>query len=62
MQLNVSCVERAFQIARSSGFTRMEDVRQQLKHEGYTDHSFQLQGPTIRRQLQSTMMAAKNAQ
>jgi hypothetical protein len=35
MDLNLSALERAFQLARSGQVSNVEDIRKRLKQEGY---------------------------
>jgi hypothetical protein len=44
-------VERAFQLARSGRFSRLDDLRRALRHEGHESIEQHLSGPSIRRDL-----------
>lgn len=57
MDLKPLVLERAFELARSGSFSRLEDIRLQLKHEGYAD--FQLYGASLRKQLRALIVEAK---
>ena len=52
-------VERAFELARDSQITTVENIRRRLKAEGYIDWEFQLSGREIRRQLQALVVAKR---
>jgi hypothetical protein len=49
-------LERAFELARSGRCGRIEDVRTQMRKEGYSSH--RITGRTLIRQLQALMQAA----
>lgn len=57
MDRNKTVLERAFDIASSGSAGSMDDVRRQLKAEGY-DQS-QLQGRTLTTQLRDLMRKAR---
>lgn len=48
-------IERAFQIARDSQFTTIDQIRRKLKEEGYGDWQEQLSGSAIRGQLRKVI-------
>ncbi|WP_159865553.1 hypothetical protein [Novosphingobium sp. 9U] len=48
-------VERAFQLASDGSSKSVNDVRRQLKQEGYTAIDEHLSGPTIKKQLAELM-------
>jgi hypothetical protein len=47
-----SPLERAFQLARSGRVAKIDDIRKQLKHEGY-DESVVDGGPSLKSQLRN---------
>jgi hypothetical protein len=53
MQLGISTLERAFQIARSGEAKNVEQLRRLLQREGYD--SFQIQGRLLFKQLSDAM-------
>jgi hypothetical protein len=56
MSRTIPIVERAFQLAQSGEYSGLEDIKKQLKAEGYNrDH---LIGRTLARQLRETITAA----
>jgi hypothetical protein len=48
-----TALERAFELARSGDYATIEDLKNQLRHEGYT--ATQIQGPTLVKQLREIM-------
>jgi len=57
MKDRVSALERAFQIAQSGDVANMKMLRGSLKGEG---HNYdKIQGPSLTRQLQDAMKAAR---
>jgi hypothetical protein len=58
MHMNKTAIERAFELARSGRFAKLEDIKAQLKLEGYSDA--QVIGPTLFRQLRKLISEAKN--
>ena len=54
----VSALERAFQLARSGQAFRVEDIRNQLKREGY-DEKVLDGGPVLKSQLRNLIQAAR---
>lgn len=56
-RVNVTALERAFELARSGSFRNLSEVEVVLRNEGY--HHDQLQGPLLRRQLRALMLAAQ---
>ncbi len=60
MKPRCGTVERAFQLARESSLTSVEQIRRRLKNEGYVDWEFQLAGREIRRQLQRIVAAKRS--
>ena len=57
MDRNTTALERAFQIAKSGHCISIEDLRRQLKSEGYsTDH---IAGNDLTRQLKELIRSAK---
>jgi hypothetical protein len=57
MDLKPLMLERAFDLARSGAYTRLEDIRLQLKREGYAE--FQLYGASLRKQLRALIVEAR---
>ena len=55
----IPTVERAFEIAKSGSCHTLSDVRRQLSVEGYADGAAQTAGPSIKRQLQALIAAAR---
>ncbi len=51
----VGTVQRAFEIAKGGHCRTMEDLRQQLKRERYSNIGEHLSGPSIKRQLMTLM-------
>lgn len=57
MEANKSCLERAFEIARSGRTPNLLYLLNQLKSEGYgPDH---IQGPVLKKQLSELIEKAK---
>lgn len=44
-------LERAFDLARSGGYSSLQDIRRQLKSEGFDQVEAHLAGPAIGKQL-----------
>ena len=59
MKKQLGTVERAFDLARNSPITTVEQIRRRLKAEGYSDWEFQLSGREIRRQLQALVVSKR---
>ncbi len=60
MQIRVSQLERAFELARSGRCTTVADIKRRLREEGYQDD--QVEGPLLFGQLNSLMKkSASNA-
>jgi hypothetical protein len=53
----VSALERAFQLARSGRLATVDDIKKQLKQEGY-EVSSAYAGPSLRSQLRDLIKAA----
>jgi hypothetical protein len=53
----ISALERAFQIARSGRATNVDDIRKQLKEEGYDQRALD-GGPSLKSQLRELIKAA----
>ncbi|MBB4857208.1 hypothetical protein HNO88_000515 [Novosphingobium chloroacetimidivorans] len=51
-------VTRAFEIARAGTCKNVEDIKRQLKREGYSSVDEHLNGPTIKKQLAAAILAA----
>jgi hypothetical protein len=54
----VSALERAFQLARSGRVAKVDDIKKQLKKEGY-DASAMDGGPTLGMQLRKLIREAR---
>jgi hypothetical protein len=54
----VSALERAFQLAKSGRLATVDDIKRQLKQEGY-DVSSVDSGPSLRSQLKNLIKAAR---
>ncbi len=48
-------VARAFELARGGACRNVDDIRRQLKHEGYVNYEAHLSGLSIRKQLVALM-------
>lgn len=60
MEIRVSQLERAFELARSGRCTTVADIKRRLREEGYQDD--QVEGPMLFGQLNSLMKkSASNA-
>lgn len=57
MESNKTTLERAFELASSGSYTQLEDIRRQLKLEGYSEE--QLYGGTLNKQLRSIIRQAR---
>ena len=57
MDHSVTQLERAFQLAQSGRCGSVEDIRNQLKSEGYS--TAQISGKTLARQLQALIQTAR---
>ncbi|MBS0237191.1 MAG: hypothetical protein JSR89_02060 [Proteobacteria bacterium] len=53
MEIRVSQLERAFELARSGRCTTVADIKRRLREEGYQDD--QVEGPLLFGQLNSLM-------
>jgi hypothetical protein len=51
-----TCLERAFELAKSGACAGIQDIRIQLRAEGYQEA--QLYGPSLGRQLRDLCLAA----
>jgi hypothetical protein len=57
MDQNITVLERAFQLANSGRCSSVDDIRHQLKSEGYsTEH---LDGKDLKRQLRALIRSAQ---
>ena len=56
MDFRPTTLERAFDLAKSGACSGLEDIRRQLRAEGYALHS--LEGPTLIRQLRELCVAS----
>jgi hypothetical protein len=59
MKVNVSSIERAFQLAETARYTTVTEVKLRLHAEGYLDD--QIEGPLLYRQLADVMSKAHAA-
>ena len=50
-------IERAFELARSGHFKGVEEIRKEIRREGYT--AKQLDGPALAKQLREAMKKAR---
>jgi arginine repressor len=60
MDYHVTALERAFQMARSGQYPSVEDIRKQLRAEGFS--SAQVTGRALSRQLKELILQAREAQ
>ena len=60
MERGVTAIERAFEIARSGTCTTVEDIRKQLRAEGYDRD--QIFGRELLRQLRTLITEARDNQ
>lgn len=60
MEQNKTCLEMAFELARSGKFTDLTLLERRLHDEGYS--TSQLAGPLLRRQMRALMVAAGKLQ
>ncbi len=56
MDFRPTTLERAFALAKSGSCAGLEDIRRQLRAEGYALHA--LEGPTLIRQLRELCVAS----
>lgn len=56
MDQNKTCLEMAFELARSGKFTDIDHLERSLRADGYA--TAQLDGPSLRRQLRAVLAAA----
>lgn len=61
MQLQPSTIERAYQLARTGEYPGINEIRAQLKAEGYADYMTQLEGGGIKSALRKLWLEAKRA-
>jgi hypothetical protein len=54
-------VARAFEIARAGACKSLDDIRRQLKREGYSAIDEHFSGPTIKKQLAALIQSADAA-
>jgi hypothetical protein len=57
MDLKVSALERAFQLARSGQTASIDDIRKRLKREGYEENAVD-GGPSLAAQLRKLIREA----
>ena len=58
MDSKVSALERAFQLAESGRLATVDDIKKQLKQEGYEVIFSIITGPSLRSQLRDLIKAA----
>lgn len=58
MDYKVAALERAFQLAKSGRVARIEDIRKQLRREGYDDRAVD-GGRSLLSQLRGLIKAAR---
>jgi hypothetical protein len=58
MDPKVSALERAFQLARSGRVAKFDDIKKQLKQEGYDEKALD-GGPSLRMQLRKLIREAR---
>lgn len=59
MASNPSTIERAFELARNSSCTDVQDIIRTLRKEGYSSVEAHLTGMSIRKQLRELCLARK---
>jgi hypothetical protein len=59
MDMNKTDLERAFEIAAEGGARHINDIRAQLKKEGYA--TFRIHGPSLIKQLRDIMEKVRPA-
>ena len=57
MEPNKNTLERAFELARSGKFNTPEEIKRQLKAEGYDDHA--ITGRSLLMQLRTIIASSK---
>jgi hypothetical protein len=57
MDRNFSALERAFQLARSGRVAKVDDIRKQLRQEGYDERAVD-GGPSLASQLRELIKTA----
>ncbi len=55
----VNVIERAYQLARTGEFAKVEHIERKLTREGYTAVADHLSGKLMRRELNEMMRAAR---
>lgn len=55
-------VERAYEIARSGSFGKIEDIRRVLSREGYDGIDGHLDSPSLRKELNSALRLSRRTQ
>ncbi len=58
MDHKISALERAFQLARSGRVIDVDDIRQELRREGYDERAVMDGGPLLKSQLRELIKAA----
>lgn len=59
LNANANPMERAFQLARSGSCTNVQEIRQQLRREGFTAVESHLSGPSVAKQLRGLIKASR---
>ena len=59
MDPHVNAVERAFQLAKTGRYSTVEEIKRDLKKEGYLSHY--IEGRTLSRQLRDIIRASDRA-
>ena len=59
MEPNKTAIERAFDIARTGVYSEVGEIRDRLRHEGYSAET--VTGPLLRAQLKVLMEAAQKS-
>ena len=57
MEIGVTAIERAFELARSGASAGIEDIKAALKREGYGASA--IEGRSLHRQLRALILAAR---
>jgi hypothetical protein len=53
MKAGISCIERAFQLAKSGQYVNVTAIKSQLNKEGYD--AYQIFGPNLCKQIRATI-------
>lgn len=60
MTIRPTTIERAFELAQSGRYLKLQEIKRQLKAEGYADVDGQLYGLSLRKQLERISGEARN--